>query len=106
MKMARFVHRDGVPSWVDERTLSSGAHKEFYETHEFTGDDLEILFSGNLNGLDMIAHIRAESRDQRTARSDEHRDLWDEHAQMSPRGRKIVWMLIATCPNLATPQTS
>lgn len=94
IKIARFSLDNGVPSIDDERELTPGEHKEFYETHGFTRDDQGILFSGNLNGQSLtgddlyLYNLHTNQLKDLTNAPEE----WDEHAQMSPSGRKIVWM--------------
>ncbi len=106
IKMARFVINGGVPSITDERSLTPGKQKQFYETHGFSKDDRTIYFSANLTpgqdvtGDDIYAY-NVESGDLRDLTNAP--EEWDEHAQLSPSGKRIVWMTNRDLPKQRTP---
>ncbi len=65
----------------------------FFETHGFSADDSKILFSATPDGyysnLDIYSYdLITKELKQLTGPDSE----WDEHAQYSPDGKKIVWM--------------
>ncbi|NAT11258.1 hypothetical protein C4E22_06950 [ANME-1 cluster archaeon AG-394-G06] len=65
----------------------------FFETHGFSADDSKILFSATPDGyysnLDIYSYdLFTKELKQHTGPDSE----WDEHAQYSPDGKKIVWM--------------
>ena len=106
MKMARFIVNGGVPSITDDRSLTPGKQKQFYETHGFSKDDRTIYFSANLTpgqhvpGDDIYAY-NVESGDLRDLTNAP--EEWDEHAQLSPSGKKILWMTNRDLPKQRTP---
>lgn len=106
VKLARFVVNGGIPSITDERSLTPGRQKQFYETHGFSKDDRTIYFSANLTpGQDVtdddIYAYNVATGDLRDLTNAP--DEWDEHAQLSPSGRKIVWMTNRDLPKQRTP---
>ncbi len=77
------------------KTISPGAFKSFYESHNFSANDTKVLFSGNLiskqplNGLDIYEYeIKSGALKRLTPTLND----WDEHAHYSPTGNIIVWM--------------
>lgn len=65
----------------------------FYETHGFTPDNQKVIFSatpdGLFNHLEIYLYdLKTEELKQLTGPDEQ----WDEHAQLSPDGKKIVWM--------------
>lgn len=65
----------------------------FYETHGFTPDNQKVIFSatpdGLFNHLEIYLYdLKTEELKQLTGPDEQ----WDEHAQLSPDGTKIVWM--------------
>jgi Tol biopolymer transport system component len=106
MKIARFVEKGGIPSIVEERALTPGKQRQFYESHGFSPDDRKIFFSGNLTPNQDVTDDDVYSYDLTT---NELRDLtntpdeWDEHAQVSPSGRKIIWMTNRDLQRVRTP---
>jgi Tol biopolymer transport system component len=66
---------------------------QFFETHGFSADDSNILFSATPDGyysnLDIYSYdLITKELKQLTGPDSE----WDEHAQYSPDGKKIVWV--------------
>ncbi len=94
LKLADFSLPGGEPTVTNLRTLRPGRAPRFYESHGISPDGRKILFSGNPDGQDELG-IDIYTYDLKTG---ELRNLtstpeeWDEHAQYSPDGRRIVWM--------------
>ncbi len=94
IKIADFVGGDS-PLLKNVKTLAPGEQECFYETHDFSGDDARLLFSGNLRkgqthtGLDIYEMQIASEKIIRLTHTDGD---WDEHAHYSPDGGRIAWM--------------
>jgi Tol biopolymer transport system component len=95
LKVADFVVEDGTPTLRNIETLQPGEYRSFYESHDFSGDDTKVLFSGNLlmdqpiNGLDIYELDLSTGALVNLTRSFTD---WDEHAHYAPDGGSIVWM--------------
>jgi Tol biopolymer transport system component len=95
LKVADFVIAGHVPRLEHIQSYAPGEQHDFYESHGFSPDDTKILFSGNLQedqpmwGMD-IYEFNLETHEL-TQLTHTFYD-WDEHAQYSPDGQKIVWM--------------
>ena len=95
LKVADFVIAEHVPRLEHIQSYTPGEQHDFYESHGFSPDDTKILFSGNLQedqpmwGMD-IYEFNLETHEL-TQLTHTFYD-WDEHAQYSPDGQKIVWM--------------
>ncbi|TAL34825.1 MAG: hypothetical protein EPN97_08160 [Alphaproteobacteria bacterium] len=106
IRKAAFIERGGGPAVTDVETLAPG-DLQFYETHSFTPDDKSIVFTGK--ALDSKSHaldIYRYDFDSKklTVLTDPELDEWDEHAQVSPDGAKILWMSSADIkPNTRGP---
>ena len=94
LKMADFIVDGSGPRLENITTYQPGKRPRFYESHAFSPDDNKILFSGNPDGQTEsgfdIYKFDPESREL-TNLTDSPEE-WDEHAQYSPDGEKIVWM--------------
>jgi len=95
LKVADFQVLNNEPSLTNVRTLQPGRQHIMYESHGWTADDRAIVFSGNLepgqkeSAGDIYTYdLATEKLTNLTQTPDE----WDEHAQVSPSGKKIVWM--------------
>lgn len=93
MRLADFSVRQGVPRITNIRTLAPG-RMQFYETHSFSPDGREILFTAlsakNAKGFDIYKYtLDTETLTPLTPPAD---GFWDEHAQFSPDGSRIIWM--------------
>ncbi|HEC94929.1 MAG TPA: hypothetical protein ENI45_03070 [Thermoplasmatales archaeon] len=95
LKVADFVVEEEEPRLENIRMYQPGEQHLFYESHGFSPDDKKIIFSGNLkmgqdeNYLDIYTlDLETEELTRLTHSMSE----WDEHAQFSPSGDKIVWM--------------
>ena len=104
IKLADFVVSGGPPRLQNVRTYQPGG-PVFYETHSFSPDGNTVLYSANqetgqtLFGIDIYAlDLRTEAVRRLTPTIDE----WDEHAQLSPDGRHVVWMSSIACRCKAT----
>jgi Tol biopolymer transport system component len=80
---------------VNERRFRpQGAPDTFYESHGFSPDDKSILFTANIGrrqtfDLDIwTMDLASQTATQLT----DSAGVWDEHAQYSPSGRRIVWV--------------
>jgi hypothetical protein len=79
------------PTLQNIRTYNPGSKSSFFESHNFSPDDNYVLFTGNQDGPLEIYELNIS--DGTTKRLTHNpRDTWDEHAQYSPDGKKIVWM--------------
>ncbi len=95
LKIADFLITDDGPKLENIKSFSPGGQQDFYESHGFSKDDNKLLFSGNLQrsqpawGLDIY---EMDIKSQKLKRLTETIRDWDEHAQYSPSGEKIIWM--------------
>ncbi len=79
----------------DERSYRPLADDQtFYESHGFTPDGKEIIFSANIGRDDIHdLDIWALNLDSGATRQMTDSPLvWDEHGQVSPSGEKVVWV--------------
>ena len=73
------------------RDYNPGGRSSFFESHNFSPDDRNVLFTGNQDGPLEIYKMNIETGESR--RLTYHSQLtWDEHAHFSPDGNQIVWM--------------
>ena len=94
MCLAKFAVGDNGPELSGIKTLDPLGNA-FYETHCFSPDDRYILFSTTKNAGDFrhMTIVRLELATGHTEMlTDPAQDQWNEHAQYSPDGSKIVWM--------------
>ncbi len=94
MRLADFSESGNRPVISNIRTLTPG-DMQWYETHSFSPDDAEILFTGlrkdkKSKHFDIYKYNPAD--ETLTVLTDETKEIWDEHAQFSPDGSKIIWM--------------
>jgi Tol biopolymer transport system component len=73
------------------RDYNPGGGSSFFESHNFSPDDQYVLFTGNQDGPLEIYEMNVDSG---AVRRLTHHSVytWDEHAQYSPDGKKIIWM--------------
>jgi hypothetical protein len=94
MKLAKFAVGDNGPELSDIQTLDPLGNA-FYETHCFSPDDRSILFSTTKEPGD-YRHMNIVRMDLATGRTemltDPALEQWNEHAQVSPDGSRIVWI--------------
>lgn len=67
--------------------------QKLYETHEFSHDDTQLLFSSNSDGQTVMGFdiYRLDIASGQATRLTHTPDEWDEHAQFSPDGTRILW---------------
>jgi len=94
MKLAKFAVDDKGPELSDVKTLDP-LNNAFYETHCFSPDDKSILFSTTKTPGD-FRHMNIVRMDLATGHTETLTDpaleQWNEHAQYSPDGSKIIWI--------------
>jgi hypothetical protein len=94
MRLAKFAVGDNGPELSDIQTLDPLGNA-FYETHCFSPDDRSILFSTTKQPGD-FRHMNIVRMDLATGHTqlltDPGLEQWNEHAQYSPDGSKIVWI--------------
>jgi Tol biopolymer transport system component len=95
IKVGDISFRNGVPRLGRVRTFNPASRSAFYESHGFDRKGTRVLFSGNLGakhdetGLDLYwLDLASKSVTNLTNTLEE----WDEHAQLSPSGERILWM--------------
>jgi len=94
MRLAKFAVGDNGPELSDIQTLDPLGNA-FYETHCFSPDDRYILFSTTKEPGDFqhMTIVRMELATGKTVTlTDPALAQWNEHAQYSPDGSRIVWM--------------
>ena len=94
LKVADFVTENG-PVLENIKSFTPGKQQDFYESHGFSPDDTKILFSSNLLKDQPLWGMDIYELDLKTQALTPLTDTfyqWDEHAQYSPDGEKIVWM--------------
>ena len=94
LKVADFGIINGRPELSNIKTYQPGTAHHFYESHGFTPDDKNILFSANMEeqsetGFDIYKMSLATGKFVNLTNTP---DVWDEHGQISPDGKKIVWV--------------
>lgn len=93
IRIADFYWEGEVPRLIVGQTLKP-ADMRFYETHGFSLDGQKIIFSATPDGyfqnLDIYFYDLATK--ELWTLTDTKAGQWDEHAQISHQGDKIVWM--------------
>jgi Tol biopolymer transport system component len=99
LKVADFIIDESGPHLANIKTYQPGG-EVFREGHGFSKDDTKVIFSGNLEpgqaefAIDVYTlDLKTEKLERLTSTMDE----WDEHAQYSPSGNKVVWMSTMGC---------
>jgi Tol biopolymer transport system component len=106
IRKASFIERRDGPALTGVETLTPGG-LQFYETHSFTPDDKALVFTGKErdtkgHALDIYRYDFASGK--LAVLTDPKLDEWDEHAQVSPDGAKILWMSsVGIRPNTKGP---
>ncbi len=101
LKIADFSVVGGTPRVSNIRTLRPGSKRRFYESHGFSPDGRQIVFTAdpergdNENSYDVFVYDLSTGKLKNLTDSPGE---WDEHAQFSPDGRKIVWMSSRALP--------
>jgi Tol biopolymer transport system component len=98
MRLGKFAVGDNGPELSDIQTLDPLGNA-FYETHCFSPDDRYILFSTTKEPGD-FQHMNIVRMELATGKivtlTDPALAQWNEQAQYSPDGSKIVWMSSAS----------
>lgn len=95
LKVADFSIVNGYPRMQNVQTFQQGPLHRFYESHGFTKDDKKIIFSGNpeekqaTRGFDIYT---LELATQKYTKLTDQPNEWNEHANLSPDGQKLIWM--------------
>jgi len=93
MRLAKFAVGDNGPELSDIQTLDPLGNA-FYETSCFSADDRFILFS-TMKEPDVYRHMAVVRMELATGRTqtltDPAQEQWNEHAQYSPDGSRIIW---------------
>jgi len=95
LMLADFSLEGSTPRIANIRTFTPGDNPRFYESHGFTKDDEGILYTANSDldqselGLDIYV-LKLQTQEV-TNLTNTPRE-WDEHAQLSPDGKRIVWV--------------
>lgn len=94
LKIADFVEMD-TPHLENIEIIKPREQEGFYESHAFSNDDKNLLFSGDLEkdqspvGLDIYMYnLKTKKLSNLTNTFTD----WDEHAHYSLDGTKIAWM--------------
>jgi Zn-dependent metalloprotease len=95
LHVADFRVVNGLPRIENLRRYQPGQQHHFYESHGFSPNGAEILFSGNLEpgqaetaGDIYTLNLETGALNNLTSTMNQ----WDEHSQISPNGQWIVWM--------------
>lgn len=93
LKVADFGFNNGIAQLSNIKTYTPGSKQGLYESHSFSPDGKYIYFSSNAfnqqsSGFDIYRMNLATGQvfNYNNSPAD-----WDEHAQLSPNGTKIVW---------------
>jgi len=84
----------GIPHLGEPLKIQPGERHDFYESHGFSPDGKQLLFSANpgkkqsVYGMD-ICLLDVESK--KMTNLTHSPNVWDEYAAISPDGRKIAW---------------
>lgn len=107
LKSAEFKAGSNDVRLADVRLDQPGAQRRMYESHGFSPDGDEVIFSGNLEkgqaetaGDIYLFNLKTGQLRNLTRTPNE----WDEHAHFSPDGRTIVWMTNKDLAAYSTPQ--
>ena len=98
IKLADFAIADGQPRLSNVQSLNP-LDLQLYETHGFSPNGQEILFSGIPDGgyyYDLEIYKMDLSSGQVIRLTSNHE--WDEHAHFTPDGRYIVWASSTNIP--------
>ena len=92
LRIAQFNYSPAFgPQLSHIRNYNPGGGSSFFESHNFSPDDQYVLFTGNQDGPLEIYEMNVDTA--AVKRLTRHSaGTWDEHAQYSPSGNKIIWM--------------
>jgi acetyl esterase/lipase len=100
IKLGDFTIVNGEPRVTNIQTLTPG-YLQLYETHGWSPDNRQIIFSGVPQGrfyYDMEIYTY-DLTTQQLVRLTENSE-WDEHAHYSPDGKWIAWMSSMNIPQV------
>lgn len=95
LRVADFVVERDEVRIANARSFRPGTQQRFYESHGFSPNNRDLLFSGNLergqkeSQGDIYLFEPESGRIRNLTQSPKE---WDEHAHFSPDGKTIVWM--------------
>jgi uncharacterized protein (TIGR03437 family) len=95
VQIADLTFTGGVPSLQNTHTYQPGPIPGFYETHGFSADDQSVYFTANPEpqqqwfGVDIYRFTPATGNLLNLTNTPND---WDEHADLSPDGTKILWV--------------
>jgi hypothetical protein len=99
IRLAEFVVENGEPAVKNVQACQPGSRQQFYETHGFSADGTELVFSGNLEpeqppvGLDIYAlDVSGGKCDGALTRKTFTQNDWDEHGHYSPDQQWLAWI--------------
>ena len=94
LRVADFTASGEAARIDDEQRYQPGERHEMYESHGFSPDGRQLLFSGNPERqVITYGDIYLYDPQTRALTNLTHSPSeWDEHAHFSPDGRTIVWM--------------
>jgi hypothetical protein len=96
--MADFSVEGGIPQLTNIHSCQPGEQAQFYETHGFSADDTQILYSANQlqdqppTGMDVYLMDISNGSCTDPVRLTTTLNDWDEHAHLSPDQSKIAWI--------------
>jgi Tol biopolymer transport system component len=90
LKVADFDDAQGGPRLTNIHSFTPGPVRKFYESHGFTPDDKKIIFTAQVEtGMSDIFEMDLATG--QTVNLTKTPQDWDEHSQIAPDGRHIVW---------------
>lgn len=92
LKIADFIDDEGGPRLADEKTYQPLGKDWFYESHDFTPDDKTVIFSASPPGPYDLDIYKMDLDTQKITNLTDSPGVWDEHAHITPDGKKIVWV--------------
>jgi Tol biopolymer transport system component len=101
LAIADFVDDGAGPHLANERTFQPVGPQVFYEAHDFLPDNQSALFSTDANPTaaqhptNCVCALNIEEINFATGQATaltSTTNVWNEHAQASPDGKKIVWI--------------
>lgn len=93
LKLANFDISSGVPSLSNEQTFRPlSEDKAFYESHGFSKDNNELIFSASKEEIAFDLDIYTYNLTTKELTNLTNTPgVWDEHAIISPSGKKLIW---------------
>jgi Tol biopolymer transport system component len=104
LNVSDFVTTGGTPFLANTARYEPGGALgpfSFIETHGFSPDDSTVIYCANAQAGQQDVYIDIYTFNlfsRRLRRLTDEADVWDEHAHISPDGRRVVWMSSAGYP--------